>query len=145
MWFYRSWSTAGFAPCDTVSGVCVSFELCLCIRIAAECEYSETTLRSTRNILQMNRKINEVPSSSFTAEYGATPKQIRVLSLSRRRCRRINPSRGQGCLVAVCSCHMFLRLMRRKQFGGIIKKEKELTLTPIWRRQVAVCMVETVF
>lgn len=91
-------------------------------------------------IPRMSLSRNEVPSRMFTVKCGAIPNQIRVLSLPRRRSRRVSPSRGSSCLVAVCSGNTFLSLMRLIQLEGIIDERTKLTPVSVTRRQLAVCI-----
>lgn len=105
------------------------FDYFVCANIATGCDCHGTSLRSEGKIPRMKRSINAVPRRMSSARCGATPNHTRVFSSARRRCRRINPSRGSSYFVAVWSCGMFSRLMRLFQLVGRIGER--IRLTPV--------------
>lgn len=134
-------SCSGF--CDTVLDVRVSCKVCLCTRIATECECLETTLRSGGKIPRMKWSLNEVPGMMSTTRCGTTPNQVQVLSLPRRGWRSINFSRHNGCLLVARRCGTSLRPMRLVQIGGIVDGRVRVTPVPVSKRQFTMCLTET--
>lgn len=91
----------------------------------------------------MNRSLKDVHSSISAARCGATTDQKKMLSLSTQSYKKISPSKGSVCWIAVRSCGIVLRLMQLVQPEGIIDEQMEQTPAPVPRGQLAVWMLET--
>lgn len=83
----------------------------------------------------MKESINAVQSDISLASYGAIPNQIRVLKLPMRTLYKINPSRGNGCCVAVRNVCSPARFMQPVKLMWIIDDQIIFTPAPVSGRQ----------
>lgn len=95
----------------------------------------------------IRQSIKDVPSSIATARCGATPNHASVCKLSRRSCKRIEPSSVKGCFVAVRRKERLFRLLQLAHYCEITSDWIKYIPALVSRRLTDICVsfVETTY
>lgn len=99
-----------------------------------------TTFISDRTILYMIHPMKAVGSSMFTARCGAVTNHAQTWMLLRWRCRRINPSYWNWCVVAICNFGRNWRVISVFQVWRIVYHLFKFTSAPTSRSPAVMCI-----